>query len=89
MLLASRGQGSTVWSTHVNCVAFFAAVVAMMTADATATCFLLERVWPLHLPSSLPSCYDGGEEGDAIDVCGPDSGALQTSQHSFYQNSCR
>ena len=57
--------------------------MTMMTADATATHFLLEHVWPLHLPSSLPLYYEGGEEGDAMDVCGPYSGALQMSRHSF------
>ena len=92
MLLASRGQGSTVWFTHIDCIAFFAAFIcstmAMMTAGATATRVLKESVWLLHLPSSLPSCHEGGEEGDAIDLCGPDRGVLQTSRHSFYQNSC-
>ena len=36
---------------------------------------LVEKVQPLHLPSSLLSCYREDEEGDAIDACGQGSGS--------------
>ena len=63
-------------------------MMAMMRADATATRVLKESLWLLHLPSSLQSCYDGGEEGDAIDVCGPDSGSLTARGKEHLITSC-
>ena len=36
---------------------------------------LVEKVQPLHLLSSLLSCYREDKEGDAINVCGLGSGS--------------
>ena len=34
-------------------------------------------------------CYEGGKEGDAIDVCGPDSGSLTARGKEYLITSCR
>ena len=71
MLLASRGQGSKVWSTHADCIAFFSTFMystpSMMTADATATHFLLKLnvYWYAILPQvrdQLSDIFTGPRE---------------------------
>ena len=60
----------------------------MMTADATATCVLKEKHVVLASAVIIATVLEGGDEGDAIDVCGPDSGSLTARGKEHLITSC-